>query len=344
MESSGVIVAADQQSDARQRLQNLLTFLHERRAGLEGVAESRKARLDMAVQVATLEREAHQVLTWIHQGESMLMATFQVTTCLKEAEQLASQHEQFTQAIENTHASAIHIGQRAEQMLKCSSQNSPITATAGGPGPTTPPPDPQVDKIRAIAEKVNARWHSMMGHAEDRHRMVNASHRFFKTAEHVYSVLDSLEREYKRDEDFCLGARDTAQDKVTFLSQLLAKHQEKKEAFLKACTMARRNAETFLKYAARCQQYYGQMSNSRTPEGKVKALMDQLLKQENKVLEYWTSRKRRIEQCQQFCLFERSAIQAIGWIEETGEQYLNSRKGATDAEKLLEGTFSSLLV
>ncbi|XP_022663645.1 triple functional domain protein-like isoform X3 [Varroa destructor] len=340
LESSGVVVAADQQSDARQRLQNLLGFLHERRAGLEGVAESRKARLEMAVQVATLEREAHQVLTWIHQGESMLMATFQVPTCLKEAEQLASQHEQFTQAIENTHASAIHIGQRAEQLLKHNSQHNVVSPGAGGisavTGAATPLPDPQADKIQAIAEKVDARWHSMMGHAEDRHRMVNASHRFFKTAEHVYSVLDSLEREYKRDEDFCLSAGDTSQDQVTFLSQLLGKHQEKKEAFLKACTMARRNAETFLKYAARCQQYYGQTGNSRTPEAKVKALMDQLLKQENKVLEYWTSRKRRIEQCQQFCLFERSAIQAIGWIEETGEQYLNSRKGATDIEKLLE--------
>lgn len=67
----------------------------------------------------------------------------------------------------------------------------------------------------------------------------------------VCSVLDSLEREYKRDEDWCKGK--STSDKIT---QLITKHQEQKEAFLKACTLARRTAETFLKYTSRSLQYY----------------------------------------------------------------------------------------
>ena len=49
----------------------------------------------------------------------------------------------------------------------------------------------------------------------------------------VCSVLESLEREYRRDEDWC--SSDKATDKVTYIQQLINKHQEQKEAFLKVC-------------------------------------------------------------------------------------------------------------
>ena len=104
----------------------------------------------------------------------------------------------------------------------------------------------------------------------------------------VCSVLDSLEREYKR-EDVDWYAKTTAalnyndqdqengtpaaSDRVTLIAQLIAKHQEQKEAFLKACTLARRTAETFLKYSNRSLQYFSHpasQSTFRGPDGKVK--------------------------------------------------------------------------
>lgn len=93
----------------------------------------------------------------------------------------------------------------------------------------------------------------------------------------VCSVLDSLEREYRRDEDWCGSNNETNEkkvnhDKVALVSQLLTKHQEQKEAFLKACTLARRTAETFLKYSSRCVQYYSSKReiNYKGSENKVK--------------------------------------------------------------------------
>lgn len=66
-------------------------------------------------------------------------------------------------------------------------------------------------------------------------------------------MLDSLEKEYKREEDWCHRDGRNISDTIT---QLITKHQEQKEAFLKACTLARRTAETYLKYTSRSLQYY----------------------------------------------------------------------------------------
>jgi len=50
----------------------------------------------------------------------------------------------------------------------------------------------------------------------------------------VCSVLESLDREYRRDEDWCNTDKAAAiEDKVAYIQQLINKHQEQKEAFLK---------------------------------------------------------------------------------------------------------------
>ena len=87
------------------------------------------------------------------------------------------------------------------------------------------------------------------------------------------SVLDSLEREYKREDDMLQKHLVSGEiDRVTLITQLISKHQEQKEAFLKACTLARRTAETFLKYSNRSLQFFNQPSQStfKGPESKVK--------------------------------------------------------------------------
>ncbi|KFM67263.1 Triple functional domain protein, partial [Stegodyphus mimosarum] len=311
-ESSGIQLMADHQYDGQARVQVLLDFLQERHLDLEDVAEMKRVKLEQSIQLCQLENDASQVMSWIGSGEAMLSASFIIPSSLAEAEQLRTEHQQFQMAIEKTHSSAVLVQQRAESLIQANHY------------------DPS--SVRAICDDVNSSWHQLMTHAEDRHKLTTASLNFYKTAEQVCSVLDSLEREYRRDEDWCGSNSESNdakenQDKVSLVSQLVTKHQEQKEAFLKACTLARRTAETFLKYSSRCVQYYSSHTevNHKVSENKVKGILEQLLNQENKVLEHWTARKKRLDQCQQFVLFENSAKQALEWIRETGEDYLDNR-------------------
>ncbi|KAJ8977414.1 hypothetical protein NQ317_000215 [Molorchus minor] len=194
---------------------------------------------------------------------------------LAEVKEVEKEHEQFQVAIEKTHTSAVQVKHRADALINGNHY------------------DPQ--SIRDISEEVTKRWQQLVTCAEERHKLVTASLNFYKTAEQVCSVLDSLEREYRRDEDWCSTGQQNV-DKATAISQLINKHQEQKEAFLKACTLARRTAETFLKYTTRSLQFYSYPNTSGNHESRVKGILEKLLSQENKVLEHWTQRKKRLDQ------------------------------------------------
>jgi len=62
--------------------------------------------------------------------------------------------------------------------------------------------------------------------AEERHKLVTASLNFYKTAEQVCSVLDSLEREYKREDDWLSRHASGDHDRATLIAQLINKHQK----------------------------------------------------------------------------------------------------------------------
>ncbi|KAH9644216.1 hypothetical protein HF086_008705, partial [Spodoptera exigua] len=339
MASSGSDGSEAAPLDAQARVQLLLEFLHDRQLDLEELAEERRARFEQCVQLDMIamslrniyvitqfclvqlwrkfrvvagqfQKDAAQVVSWIRNGEAMLAASFSIPGTLSEAEQLKREHDQFQVAVEKTHASAVQVKYRADA-LRAANHYDPHT-------------------IREISEEVTERWQRLVTCAEERHKLVTASLNFYKTAEQVCSVLDSLEREYRRDEDWCGSAaappadEQTLQlniDKAAQVAALIVKHGEQKEAFLKACTLARRTAETFLKYAARSAQVHGQTAAaSKAHHEQTRAILDTLLAQENKVLEHWTVRKKRLEQCQQFALFERSARAAVEWIKETQER------------------------
>ncbi|XP_073973142.1 trio Rho guanine nucleotide exchange factor isoform X3 [Rhodnius prolixus] len=331
-ETSGVSLMADAQYPAATRVQVLLEFLHEREMDLEDLAEIKRVKLEQCVQLCQFRADANQVVSWIRNGEAMLMASFTIPNSLQDAEQLKKEHEQFQVAIEKTHTSAVQVKHRADSL---------ISANHYDPG-----------SVRQVSEEVTKRWQQLVTCAEERHKLVTASLNFYKTAEQVCSVLDSLEREYKREEDWCGGGTgvspgtanggpaspqsnntqsnntqaggQSVSPAAAAMAQLITKHQEQKEAFLKACTLARRTAETFLKYTSRSLQYYNYPTSEAGPEARVKVILDKLLSQENRVLEHWSQRKKRLDQCQQFVLFETSARQAMEWIQETGEHYLNT--------------------
>ena len=60
----------------------------------------------------------------------------------------------------------------------------------------------KIFQLLSITSLHASRWQNLVTRAEERHKLVTASLNFYKTAEQVCSVLDSLEREYKREDDW----------------------------------------------------------------------------------------------------------------------------------------------
>lgn len=320
-------------SHAIERIHAILSYLHEKEIEVEDLSDMRRQRLEEMVQYCQLESDANQVLRCMRNGESMLAASFMIPTSLEEAKSLQSEHLQFQKLIDKTHTAACQMQQRAESMLNARHFNS--------------------DAIRSLAIKVSQCWQDLMTHAEDRHKLMKESLNFYKTVLQVCSVLESLESQYKTEEDFC-GANNvlslqkspvstpTSETEGTAfllsmvpdmssslgdkkMQSIIIKHQDQKDSFMKACTLARRNADQLLKYASRCVQHYSNRVSTNTyrvADAKIKSILDNLLKQEASVLESWTNRKRRLENCQQYVLVEQSARQALKWIKEVGEEFL----------------------
>lgn len=164
-ENSGINLMADSQYNGVARVQVLMEYLQEREMDLEDLGAIRRIKLEQCIKLCQFESDANQVNRWIHSAEGMLAAGFTIPGSLSEAEQLKKEHEQFQTAIEKTHASAVHVRQRAEALL------------------TNNHYDPKA--VKDIADGVTGRWQQLVTRAEERHKLVTASLNFYKTAEQV---------------------------------------------------------------------------------------------------------------------------------------------------------------
>lgn len=335
--SSCRIVVTDSEQNALEQLSMLVNFLDQRVSLASELFESRRMHIKYSIKFRQFEVDAQQVTSWMRKGEAMLIASFNIPLSMKEAEELRLTHEKFQQAFERSHASVMQFKMRAQALIQADYFEE--------------------DSINKITAQVESMWQDLMTHADDRFKLIKGAINFYKTSEKVREVLESLENDYQLDEDFCNiyryhnrsvadclheatletknqmvraqnqphSSKLSGNNLTLIIQQQQSKHRDQKEAFLKGCTLVRRKAEAFLKYAVRCaERAYVKNGDSATSmvrgaEYRVEKELEQTLKQENRVLNFWSNRKTQMDHCQQFALVENCACHLLEWMHQNNE-------------------------
>jgi len=218
---------------AKQRIQSFVEYLNEREKELHEVAIKQQRKLGQTLQINQLENECSQLLGFISNVEINLFSSIKFAKNLDEAEQIKKEHEIFKSNLERVSVN-VNMLQTKTQRIMFDNQQSQRTGT----------------KFEQLLNTLNSKWQMLLIYVDNRTRLIMAQINFYKYTDQVTTVLESLENEYSRDEDWYEKSK-TEYDPEQFLQAQLQIHNQKKQSFLKACNWARRTSETFQKYSLR---------------------------------------------------------------------------------------------
>ncbi|KAF6777147.1 hypothetical protein AHF37_03629 [Paragonimus kellicotti] len=283
------------------------------------VVDDLNERISEELDWRRLQLQSKQVLNWINQCEDILRETAIIPANLAEAQALQTEHEKFQPVLNDAHPQAVQCTARATMLL----QQTANTTTGGLSSSTAGTEHPRRKDYRAIAEAVADHWQKLVYAAEDRHKLLITAANWYKTSEQVSSVLWSLEKEYNREEDWCQNVK-AGVDVSAYLNQLSVKHAEQKEAFLKACMLARRTSDVFSRYLHR----QSPTTTGRTEvEEKIRKAMSELMAKEQAVLEAWAVRRRRIDDCTYFVNIKRQVEELLTRVQNQSHTPSSPSKG-----------------
>ncbi|VDL78284.1 unnamed protein product [Nippostrongylus brasiliensis] len=188
-----------------------------------------------------------------------------------------------------------------------------------------------------LNEMVTGRWRRLSGLAEERNKLLKAAIVCYKTyLTGVYPILDQLEKDYSQnpDRDWCSERGETPQERVNVISELLSKHMDYKDRFLKGCIYAQKTSELFLKYIERTSSGTG--VHNRLDSERIIRMKSELRERQSKILELWTKKKKQLDRCQQFVLMDATRHVLVDWLCGEGERRLSEflGKGIADAATL----------
>ena len=219
---------------AKQRIQSFIEYLNEREKELHELAIKQQRKLGQTLQINQLENECSQLLGFISNIEATLFSMLKFARNLDEAELVKKEHEMFKANLERVSASVNMLQSKAQRILYDKQPNQPRAVT----------------KFEQLINSLNSKWQMTLIYVDNRTRLIMAMINFYKYTDQVTTVLESLEHEYSREEDWYEKSK-VEYDPEQFLQAQLQIHNQKKQSFLKACNWARRTGETFQKYSLR---------------------------------------------------------------------------------------------
>ena len=232
----------------KQRVQYYVEYLSEREKELHELAVQQQRRLGKTLQLTQLEAECGQLVGYLTQVEASLFGMLRFARSLDEAEQVRRDHESFKCNVEHVSVRVSMLQAKAQRVLadhKHQHQQQQQQQQQSSKS---------LSKFEQLSNTLNAKWQMLIIYVDNRTRLVMAQINFYKYTEQVTSVLESLEAEYRRDEDWyekACGEKDATGDAEQYVHAQLQMHAQKKQSFLKACNWARRTAETYHKYSVR---------------------------------------------------------------------------------------------
>ncbi|KIH55226.1 hypothetical protein ANCDUO_14621, partial [Ancylostoma duodenale] len=137
------------------------------------------------------------------------------------------------------------------------------------------------------------------------------------------------------DRDWCaVRVGETPQERVNVISELLSKHMDYKDRFLKGCIYAQKTSELFLKYIERTSTGCG--VQNRHDSERIMRMKSDLRERQSKILELWTKKKKQLDRCQQFVLMDATRHVLVDWLCGEGERRLSEffSKGVADQATL----------
>ncbi|TPP64524.1 Kalirin [Fasciola gigantica] len=305
----------DSVETAVERVHRLINELAEAVTAVDELNERISGELDWR----RLQLQSRQVLHWIEQCEDILRETAVIPATLAEATALQAEHEKFQPVLTDAHPQAVQCAARASYLLQQATQASTPTSSSGTPE------HPHLKDYQSVAEAVANRWQSLVYAAADRHKLLLAATNWYKTSDQVTSVLWSLEKEYHREEDWCQSEKATlGGDTAAYLNQLSVKHAEQKEAFLKACMLARRTSDGFSRYLHRQP---ASTTGRAEVEERMRTAMSVLMAKEQAVLEAWAVRRRRLDDCIYFINIKRLVEELLTRVHNQSQHFSSPSKG-----------------
>jgi hypothetical protein len=302
---------------SKKRIQTFMEYLNEREKELHSIAIEQQRKLGHKLQINQLESDCQQHLAYISQTENELFMKLKFAYNLNEAEEVRKDYELFKMnRIERIATNVSQLQTKADRILVF--ENQALSSQQ-----QQPQLNKNLIKFEQLMQTLNSKWQLLLIYIDNRNRLIMAQINFYKYTDQVTTVLESLEREYTREEDWYDKSKHEF-DPEQYLQQQLQIHNQKKQSFLKACNWARRTGETFQKYAIRniCDAKK-QTAFINEIELNTKKIMDDIHLKEERTIKSWNKRKNSLDECYQYVIFEKSSKEALAWLHENEINYLN---------------------